>query len=257
MAEERRMSDERLAASIAALGREIAFPPTPALEPAVTARLTSPDAARSRPRMPSLALWSRRRVLVLVAAGLLAALAIAAAARLAIGAFEIRVQPESSPSASLPPVEPDVLGEPVPLGEAAAIAGFEPDLPAGPPPDEAYVVDSPFGDPGLLYAWLPSDRYPQIPGTEWGLVLMAFQGDAETVVKTVQRFEDVQAASVNGDPAFWLPLPHPVVIETERGAETFMAEGNVLIWAEDGGISYRLETSLGKADADALAESLR
>jgi len=247
------MSEERLAASLAALGRELAYPPTPAMGTAVAARITATGSAR--PILPGRALWSRRRVLVLVTVGVFAALAIAAAARLAIGAFEVRVQPGSTPSASQPPVEPDVLGDPVPLGEAAAAAGFEPALPAGPAPDEAYVVDSPFGDPGLLLAWEPSDRYPPIPGAEWGLLVMAFQGDTETVIKSVERFDDVRPTSVNGRPAFWVAVPHVVAIETERGGETFAVRGNVLVWEGADGLSYRMETALGRAEALELASS--
>jgi hypothetical protein len=253
MDEERRMSEERLVASIVALGREIAYPPTPALAPAVTARLSAPESRR--PAAPGLARWSRRRTLVLVAVGVLAALAIAAAARLVIGAFEVREQPGSTPSASQPPVQPDMLGDPVPLEDAAEVAGFEPVLPQGPPPDEAYVVDSPFGDPGLLYVWLPSETYPRIPGSEWGLVLMAFQGDAETVTKNVVEFESVHPARVDGRPAFWVAVPHVVSIETELGIETFAVRGNVLVWEGEDGVSYRLETALGRADAIELASS--
>lgn len=255
MAEEQRLSDERLAASLSALGRELAYPPTPALASAVKARLAA--AGSARPLLPGRALWSRRRVLVLVAVGLFAALAIAAAARLAIGAFEIRVQPGSTPSPSQSPVQPEVLGDPLPLDEAVAAAGFEPAMPAAPEPDEAYVVDSPFGDPGLLYVWRPSERYPRIPGAEWGLVLMAFQGDSETVIKSVEAFENVRRTSVNGRPAFWVTVPHVFAIETERGTESFAVRGNVLVWQGEDGISYRLETALDEADAAALAESFR
>lgn len=247
------MTDERLAAAVRALGREIAYPPTPALAPAVTARLTSsgprPSPVRGRSR------WTRRRAIVLVAVGVLAALAIAAAARLVIGAFEVREQPGSTPSPSQPPVQPDVLGDPVPPGEAAAAAGFEPVLPEGPPPDEAYVVDSPFGDPGLLYVWSPRETYPRIPGSEWGLVLMAFQGDPEGVIKSVDRFEDVRPTEVNGRPAFWVAVPHVIAVETEDEVETFAVRGNVLVWEGEGGISYRMETGLGRAEALELART--
>jgi hypothetical protein len=248
------MTDERLEAALATLGGDLDFPATPAFGQAVTARLTSERAEGTRPRLPSRALWSRRRVLVLATIGLLAALALAAAARLAIGTIEFRVQPGVTPSPSLAPVEPDVLGDPLPAREALAIAGFEPALPSGPPPDEVYVVDSPFGDPGLIYAWRPSATYPVLPGTEWGLVLIAFQGDDEAVVKTVQRFEDVHEASVNGERAAWIPVPHVLEIETDAGFETFSVRGNVLIW-EVADITYRLETSLDRASAIALAES--
>jgi len=251
---DRPMTDERLEAALSTLGGDLAFPVTPAFGEAVTARLTSERAAGARPRLPSRALWSRRRVLVLATIGLLAALALAAAARLAIGTIEIGVQPGVTPAPSLPPVEPDVLGDPLPAREAVALAGFEPALPSGPPPDEVYVVDSPFGDPGLIYAWRPSATNPALPGTEWGLVLIAFQGDDETVVKTVQRFEDIHDASVNGERAWWIPVPHVLEIETDRGFETFSVGGNVLIWEVDG-VTYRLETSLDRASAIALAES--
>jgi hypothetical protein len=251
---DRPMTNEQVAAAVVALGREIAFPPAPSMRSAVTARLENERAAGAGPVFPGRALWSRRRVLVLATIGLLAALALAAAARFAIGAIEIRVQ-DVTPSASLPPVEPDALGDPVPAREAFALAGFEPSLPAGPAPDEAYVVDTLFGDPGLLMAWRPSATYPALPGTDWGLVLMAFQGDEETVIKTVQAFEDVREASVNGASASWIPVPHVLVIETERGSRTFSVRGNVLIWRVDG-ITYRLETSLDRASALEIARSI-
>jgi hypothetical protein len=253
---DRPMTDERLEAALATMGGDLAFPATPAFGQAVTARLTSEREAGARPRLPSRALWSRRRVLVLATIGLLAALALAAAARLAVGTIEFRVQPGVTPSPSLAPVEPDVLGDPLPAREAVALAGFEPALPSGPPPDEVYVVDSPFGDPGLIYAWRPSASYPTLPGTEWGLVLIAFQGDDETVVKTVQRFEDLHDATVNGERAWWIPVPHVLEIETDRGFETFSVGGNVLIW-EVADLTYRLETSLDRASAITLAESMR
>jgi hypothetical protein len=252
---ERPMTTEQVAMALRVLSSELAYPATPSMRSAVTARLENERAAGARPAFPRRALWSRRRVLVLATIGLLAALALAAAARFAIGAIEIRVQPGVTPSASLPPVEPDALGDPVPVGEAFALAGFEPSLPSGPAPDEAYVVDTLFGDPGLLMAWRPSATYPALPGTDWGLVLMAFQGDEETVVKTVQAFEDVHEASVNGASASWIPVRHVLQIETERGSQTFSVRGNVLIW-EVGGITYRLETSLDRASALEIARSI-
>ena len=251
---DRPMTNEQVAVALAALGRELAYPPTPSLRGAVTTRLASERSAGARRLFPGRALWSRRRVLVLATIGLLAVLALAAAARFAIGAVEIRVQPGVTPSASLPPVTPDALGDPVSVEEAIALAGFEPSLPSGPPPDEAYVIDSLFGDPAPLFAWRPSSAYPALPGTDWGLVLMAFQGDEETVVKTVQAFEDVHEASVDGAPASWIPVPHVLEIETDAGSRTFSVRGNVLIWQVDD-VTYRLETSLDRASAIALAES--
>jgi hypothetical protein len=251
---DRPMTTEQVASALTVLSSELAYPATPSMRSAVTARLENERAAGARPAFPGRALWSRRRVLVLAAIGLLAALALAAAARFAIGAIEIRVQPGVTPSASAPPATPDALGDPLPVEDAIAIAGFEPSLPAGPAPDEAYVVDSLFGDPALLFAWRPSTTYPAVPGTEWGLVLMAFQGDDETVVKSVQAFEDVHPARVDGAPAAWIPVPHVLELETERGFQSFSVRGNVLIWEADD-VTYRMETSLDRASAIAVAES--
>ena len=251
---DRPMTTEQVVSALTVLSSELAYPATPSMRSAVTARLENERAAGARPAFPGRALWSRRRVLVLAAIGLLAALALAAAARFAIGAIEIRVQPGVTPSASAPPVTPGALGDPLPVEDAIAIAGFEPSLPSGPAPDEAYVVDSPFGDPALLFAWRPSTTYPAVPGTEWGLVLMAFQGDDETVVKSVQAFEDVHPARVDGAPAAWIPVPHVLELETERGFQSFSVRGNVLIWEVDD-VTYRMETSLDRAQAIALAES--
>lgn len=253
---DRPMTTEQVASALTVLSSELAYPATPSMRSAVTARLENERAAGARPVFPGRALWSRRRVLVLAAIGLLAALALAAAARFAIGAIEIRVQPGVTPSASAPPVTPGALGDPLSVEDAIAIAGFEPSLPSGPAPDEAYVVDSPFGDPALLFAWRPSTTYPAVPGTEWGLVLMAFQGDDETVVKSVQAFEDVRPARVDGAPAAWIPVPHVLELETERGFQSFSVRANVLIWEVDD-VTYRLETSLDRAQAIALAESTR
>ena len=235
-------------AALATLGGDLAYPADPGVRRGGHREVDVGARGGVTARLPSRALWSRRRVLVLATIGLLAALALAAAARLAIGTIEIRVQPGDTPSPSLPPVEPDALGDPLPAREAVALAGFEPALPSGPPPDEVYVVDSPFGDPGLIYAWRPSATYPALPGTEWGLVLIAFQGDEETVVKTVQGFEDVHEATVNGARASWIPVPHVLEIETDAGFETFSVRGNVLIW-EVADVTYRLETSLDRASA--------
>jgi hypothetical protein len=251
---DRMPTDGQLASALTALGRDVAFPQAPTLTSAVTARLSAERARGARPRVPGLALIGRRRALVLVAAGLLALLALAGATRLAIGAFEVRVQPKATPSPSLPPVEPSRIGDPVSEREAVAQAGFEPALPPGPAPDEVYVIDTDFGDAGILYAWRPSAAYPRIEGTDWGLMLIVAQGDQEFVSKSVDRFDALVEVKVNGDRAFWIPAPHEVSITTDQGSETFSVTGNVLIWQE-GDLSYRLETSLGRAEAIALAES--
>jgi hypothetical protein len=252
---DRAMTDEQLSAALTALARDVAFPQTPSIASAVSARLTAERSRGVRPRLPGLALLGRRRVLVLVSVGLLALLALAGATRLAIGAFEVRVQPNAGPSVSLPPIEPSAIGNPVSEAETVSRAGFEPALPPGPAPDEVYVIDSGFGDAGILYAWRPSAAYSRIDGTDWGLMLIVAQGDQEFVSKSVDRFDALVDVKVNGDRAFWIPAPHQVSITTDDGSQTFSVTGNVLIW-QVGDLSYRLETTLGRAEAIALAESM-
>lgn len=249
------MGIQRLQAALGAIAGELAYPSTPSLAPEVTAQLRAQRTAGRRPPFPGAALWSRRRLVVLVAIGVLAVLAIAAAARYAIGAFEVRVRLGVTPGPSTPPFVPDVLGHPVAPDVAAALAGFEAQLPTGPPPDEIYVVDSSSGQPGLVFAWRPSAAYPAIEGTDWGLVLVAARGDTELTLKTIGSFEDLVEVKVNGRAAYWIPVPHVLQLETERGVETFDVSGNVLIWPGEDGVAYRLETSLGRGAAIALAES--
>ena len=217
------------------------------------ARLEAERERRTRPRFPTVALWSRRRLLAVVAVGVIGLLALAFAARLVIGAAEIRVQPGVTPSG--PPLGPDVLGDPFPIERVEREVGFAVRVPAGPLPDEAYVFVAAGGD-GALLAWDASDRYPSLPGTPWGLVLVELRTDEGTLVKDVGGFDDIQQARVDGRTAFWLEAPHQLHVLTDEGSETYRVDGNVLIWTR-GDVTYRLETSLGLPQAIALAESLR
>ena len=153
-------------------------------------------------------------------------------------------------------MDPGDLGQATGLEDAQDAAGFAIDLPAGPPPDEVYVVETPSGQPGIVVAWLPGAPYPTIVGTKWSLVLMAFPGEADVGLKTVDRFDDVKEAMVDGRRAFWITVPHVISFETEDGTRgPYEVLGNVLIWDTGTGISYRLETQLGRAEAIALAET--
>jgi hypothetical protein len=252
---EPRSADEDLARALLAVGRELAFPPTPALAPSVASRLLTERARGGRRPFPGMALWTRRRTLAFAAAGLVALLSLAAAARLVIGAVEIRVQPSVTPSASLPPVEPEALGTPVALGDVEAATGLEPDLPVGPPPDAAYVIEGPNREAGVVFGWRPSERYPALDGTGWGLVLIVFDSDAESIVKTVTAFEDTIDVAVNGDRGYWITVPHRIAVETDRGTVELATTGDVLIW-QAGDLTYRLETTLDRAAALELARSV-
>lgn len=249
---EMKPTDEALERALSAAGRELAFPPTPAIVTAVVSRLETDRAARSRPTFPRIAIWSRRRVLILAGIGLLALLGLAFGARLVLGTAEVRVQPGATPSG--PPLGPGALGEPVAVEDVSAAVGFEVALPPGAEPDEAFVVQTDAG-PGALLAWNADEGSAVLPGTPWRLALLQLLGDDEIVLKTVDRFDALHEIAVNGRRAFWIDASHELRVATESGDETFTIEGNVLIWAE-GLVTYRMETPLRLREAVALAETI-
>lgn len=248
------MADPALERELTLLARDLDLPPTPALVPAVVARLETDRVARAHPPFPRIALWSRRRVLVAAAAVLLVALAAAFGARFVIGAAEVRIQP-GGPSGG-PPLGPaNELGEPVTLERAREAVDVEIRLPSGRAPDEVYVFETSERRTGVLLAWTADERSPALPGTPWGLVLLQTPDDAEVVTKDVDRFDALDEIRVRGERAYWIHAPHRLVVTTASGTETFSVGGNVLIWSE-GGTTFRLESGLGRAAAVALAESI-
>jgi len=250
---ETRMPEDTLARALRDAGRDLAYPPTPPISHGIVARLEADRDRRARPRFPVVTLWSRRRLLAVVAVGIIGLLALAFAARLVIGAAEIRVQPGVTPSG--PPLGPDALGDPIPVERVERDVRFPLGVPAGPPPDHAYIFVS-GGGKGALLAWETSERYPSLPGTPWGLILVELRTDQGTLVKDVGGFDDIREVRVNGRASFWIDDPHQLHVITDVGSETFRVGGNVLIWSR-GDVTYRLETSLALPEAISLAESVR
>ena len=249
-----RLSDEMLGRALSAMSEDVAFPRTPPIAPAVVTRLREEREANIRPPFPSVALWSRRRALVLVIVGIAAVLALAFAARLTLGAAEIRLRPpETTPSG--PPLGPTGLGSPLPVSQIDDAVRFDVGVPAGPVPDEAYVFRTSSGRPAALLAWKAGDDQTALPGTRWRMMLIQVRGDELTLVKDVGASADSLMVGVDGRDAFWIDSPHELIVLTAEGAETFLIRGNVLIWAEDG-VTYRLETTLGLTEAIALAETV-
>ena len=249
-----RLSDEALGRALSAMSEDVAFPRRPAIAPAVVARLREEREANIRPPFPSMALWSRRRALVLVTVGIAAVLALAFAARLTLGAAEIRLlPPETTPSG--PPLGPTELGSPVPVPQIDDAVRFDVRVPAGPAPDEAYVFRTSSVRPAALLAWGAGDDETALPGTLWRMMLIQLRGHERTLVKDVAGFEDSIMVEVDGRSAFWIDTPHELIVLTDEGAETFLIRANVLIWAEDG-VTYRLESRLGLTEAIALAETI-
>lgn len=135
------------------------------------------------------------------------------------------------------------LGPAVSPGEAARHVGFALRAPAAlSAPDEVYV--HPADLPAVTLVWRDGDAALTL--TEIGV--------GEFANKLVYQ-GGVEATTVNGRPAYWLPGPH--VLQLLEGWESNgpLIASNVLIWARDG-ITYRLEGDLTLDEAVALAESL-
>ena len=142
------------------------------------------------------------------------------------------------------------------------LAGFAVPRPSDPtvgPPDAAWV-DAARNDQVAL-VWAASERLPEtlVPGI--GLVEMAFRGqmDEGWVKKIVGAGTEVEAIEVNGHHGYWISGdPHFFFYQGPNGIvdESRRWVGDALVWS-DGAITYRLETSLGRDQAIALAESMR
>jgi hypothetical protein len=149
------------------------------------------------------------------------------------------------------------LGVETPFDEIEARTGFVPRLPAGlGQPAASYVRDR-----RLIMVWPPSSENPEIADTGVGLLVTEFEGDVDSgyYEKAIHSGTTVEPVTVDGVPGFWISgEPHPLFYIDPSGNNIDEARrivGQVLIWA-DADLTYRLETSLPRDEAIALAESI-
>jgi hypothetical protein len=145
------------------------------------------------------------------------------------------------------------LGRAVPVDEG--LDGF----PGDPVPELGEPAQAFAGRPegGTSLVWAPSDRLPALGDTGAGLVLTAFP-TRETPGITKQAGADtgITAVRVAGRPGVWVSGPHEMAYPNPDGrvASTRLA-GNTLVWT-DGPTTYRLESSLSRSAAVAVAADL-
>ena len=163
-------------------------------------------------------------------------------------------------SAPRQPDGPRRAGQPRRARRASAVPGPDPGGPdhraaglglGGPRPQRP-------GRAGLAIVG-PASRRPQEPGV--GLVLTAFRGavDDGWFTKVLGAGTTAERVRVGGQPGYWVSGdPHFFFYEGPNGPvqESRRWVGDVLLWA-DGPITYRLETSLGRDAAIAIAETLQ
>jgi hypothetical protein len=180
--------------------------------------------------------------------------------------------PSAAPATLLPRSPgPGILGGSMRLGEAldpadAATlddhAGFHVGTPTDPdlgPPETAWIDDDKGGQVTLL--WPTGPDLPATLEPDVGMLLSQFRGEVDTGLfnKLIDGGTVVAPLEVAGHPGYWLSGdPHVFFWE---GSDGFVDDarrwvGDVLVWS-DGPITYRLESSLSRADAIRIAESIR
>jgi hypothetical protein len=265
MADLRRASDVELEGALRDVGRRYPYPPTPNLAGAVRLRITTHPIARPHRRE----FWRDPRRLALTAAALLVLLGAAAianpATRDAIAHFfhvrGVVVNRVASPAPSVSSPTPLSLGRQVTLEEAKSTVTFPIAIPpALGTPDAVYVATGPPGGEVSL-AYRPRPGISMVKQTGLGVLVTEFRGDLVPgfITKEVGPGTTLEQTSVNGDPGWWIAgEPHTIVIQGSGGdvqPETLRLAANTLVW-EHGGVTYRIESGLSKADAMQIAAGL-
>ena len=153
------------------------------------------------------------------------------------------------------------LGTEVALADLDAQAGFHVRLPKDQTvgaPDAAWL-DPALSDQVAL-VWAASERLPATTEPGVGLILTQFRGTVDDgwFTKILGPDTTVELVQVGDLRGYWITgQPHQFFYEGPNGFvdETRRMVGDVLLWA-DGPITYRLETSLGRDAAIAIAESM-
>ena len=266
------LDDAALANALGGLAVEIDWPAAgpaggPDLATRVRARLVAGPAGSPRSS------WWRpaRRGLVLALLALLALAAVAGAIGLGLPGLRLILAeptdapPTPAPSATVAPGPPGSdlgLGELVTLDDAATWGVGPLRLPTDDrfgPPDAVYLDRSKARQ--VAFVWAADADLPTTLDPGVGAILMAFDGsvDEEFYQKLIGSGTAVERLTVDGGPGFWISgAPHYFFYAPSTGGvvdDQRRWVGNALIWS-DGETTYRLETSLGRDAALAIAGSL-
>jgi hypothetical protein len=156
-----------------------------------------------------------------------------------------------------------VLGRPASLEEARAAVAWPVLVPEDPllgPPDEVYL-DLARRDGAVSLVWGARPGLPTASTTGAGLLLTEFRGSISE--RLFQKFvgpgTTVERVRVDGRIGYWISgAPHQVLVLDQSGdpiVDTIRLAGNVLMW-EDGELTLRMESELGRDDALRVAASV-
>jgi hypothetical protein len=278
---ELRLTDAQLAAALADLGTQIAWPSFPDVRARVLARTTAPRRSEWWR-----AFWSPRYgfapAIVTVALALIAVLVFSPEARttatdiLRLRGVEIFRGPVPTPSPTpsrspgsvrtpVPTFDQVTLGELVTLGGAENRAGFVVAVPTDPAlgAADAVYVRAVEGSTAISLAYGARPGIPLSPQLGLSALVTEFGGHLEPAIlgKVVPQGTKLELLTVNGAPGAWMEgQPHQVFYTSNGGAsfitDTLRLAGNTLIW-EQNGLVMRLEAQVDKATALRIAASFR
>jgi hypothetical protein len=253
------MDDITLEAALRELGTRLAFPETPDL----TERVVEAAAVAGRPPAPTLRLPRVLTVVAAAAAIVLFLLAVSPRARaIADDLIHLRgVRIERV--RRLPPAGTQLhLGGEVTATEARRQVGFPLAVPAQVGPPDAIYVTGASGRRVVSLVYRPRLDLPASSTTGVGLVLSEFRGtnsDPVILKKLLGSGTVLDQTTVGGGPAYWIADQHEVLFVGPSGdiqTDQPRLSGPSMLW-ERGGITYRLESALGEADAQRLADTVR
>jgi hypothetical protein len=261
-------SDLDIDAALRELAVYVELPATPAIAGTVAARLRAAPAPSRRRRTE----WVRRRRVLAFAVFLLVLLAGTLAAipgtRTAIadllGFDGVRIEVDASRTPPAARFDKLGLGQPVTLEEARKLSHFRlrtlESARLGTP--EIYFAPFPAGGQ-VTFIYRASGSLRESAETGVGLLFTQFRADIhEDVVvhKNVDQGARVEVLDIGGSKGYWVQGPHAFYGYTDENDvdvfEEARAAGNALLWQE-GGMTYRIEGAITKAEALALAASLR
>jgi hypothetical protein len=267
-----RVGFEKMETWLQETARELPYPQTPDLAPAVRAHLAGGPARRPLPRVPSRWAWVVTAALAVLLLGVLAVPSVRAGILEFIQVGVVRIflvtpptatpapspvpsgtpAPTQAPTSTPTPVAwlTDLAGETT-LPKARERVFFDIPLPAYPgdlgEPDQVYVQD--LDGPLVVLVWLEPGSADQV---RMSLHLIAPGSIALEKVEPVL----VEETQVNGHYAAWTTGPYLLRLKNNDLDIRRMIAGGVLIWEQEG-ITYRLESSLPLEEAVKVAESLR
>lgn len=152
------------------------------------------------------------------------------------------------------------LGDRIAVADAAAavdIAVIVPRVEDVGPPATAWLLDG-----RLSFVWPAGPGLPPTAAPGIGLLLSEFRGslDAGYFEKIVDSGTTLTTISVDGVTGYWISgASHEIVFIDAQGQPVFDSRRSVadtLLWARDG-VTYRLESGLGRAATLAIADAMR